>query len=457
MWLPALSAALGIVAFLPFNLYPVSFIFLVPLFIFFVHEQKLWRMVAGTILFRFIFSMGTIYFTLEPILWISSLLIFCGLPISLFIFKKFWRGPEFSFFIVMPIAFALFDLAQAQFSLIPTFIFSAGNALGSSPFLGLATLGGLVFLTFFMTVVNMLVTAIVLNYQHNRLAIVLVILLFSGWWISQFELNQNAVAYSALQHSLTVATVSTNRAFTATNLPQLVQELGQQKVDLIIFPENMMDIVSPSSDDGLTISETFQNLARELHASVLATYDTMRGRKKYMSAVLFNAEGEVVGTHNKSRLTFAGEYWPFSSWRPSFYDWLRKKDPNIGEYAVFDQQNALTAGEQNLLSMTVAGEPIHFAVPICLEIHYPADLSSYKTAGARFIVNPSSNRWLTIGSDQFFYLTNNMKKIESVSLKLPIISSGVNDFAGVTLPNDKSVQHHVLNKNYIISFDTVRY
>ncbi len=39
---------------MPVNFYPVSFIFLVPLFVFFLREKKLWRL---------IFGLGTVYYT----------------------------------------------------------------------------------------------------------------------------------------------------------------------------------------------------------------------------------------------------------------------------------------------------------------------------------------------------------------------------------------------------------
>ena len=58
MILPILSALLGIIAFLPMNAYPVAFIFLIPLFLFFAEEQKLWRLILGT-------AFSSLFFFLE--------------------------------------------------------------------------------------------------------------------------------------------------------------------------------------------------------------------------------------------------------------------------------------------------------------------------------------------------------------------------------------------------------
>ena len=102
---------------------------------------------------------------------------------------------------------------------------------------------------------------------------------------------------------------------------------------------------------------------------------------------------------------------------------------------------------------------ISFVAPICLEINYPSDLADYKKDGARFIVNPSSNRWIKKGVKHFLYLTDNLKKIESVWLKIPIVSSGVNDYAGVILPDGKTrlVDYENGNKNYGIFWGEIRY
>jgi len=465
LWLPVLSALAGIVAFLPNNFYPAIFIFLVPLFIFFVREEKLWRLIAGALLFRLLFSLGTVYFTLEPILWISSLLIFLGLPIFIFLFKKLlrqgsqtslWKS-DFPALIFLPFVWTFFDYLQAQYSLIPDYVTIAGNALGSSPFLGLAGIGGIIALTFFVALINILITALIMQKQRNRFAIALGatigIILFSGWQISNFELRKNAAVYAALQNSFTIAVISTGDTFTADSFNGLVQELARQKTDFVVFPENIFN--------RQTSPLIFQNTARGLHTNVLAAYDTFQNGNKYNSSILFDAQGDIVGIHNKNRLTFIGEYWPFGNWQPSLYTWLREKNPEIGTYAIFDQKNADAPGQRNLLSATFGGNAVLFAAPICLEIQYSSDMKAYRAQGARFIVNQSSNRWISagLGLVHFLYLETSLKKIESVALQLPIISSGVDDIIGVILPDGQTrlLNYQTTNKNYSVFFGTIRY
>ena len=417
----------------------------------------------GTALFQLIFLSGTVYFTLDPILWTEVILIFLGLPIAVWIIKKFsarFLSPALaSYFllILLPFAFTFFDHMQARFALIPTYIMTAGNALGSSPFVGLASAGGLIALSFFVAIINMLITTIILQRKNRRniisLTIAIVLLLFSAWIFSGLELRKNSFAYDNLANSFTVAVVSTNNTLSSDSFAELAQKLKSRKTDLVVFPEDIFD--------RQTSSLVFQNVAKDLNANVLAAYDTFQNENtlKYNSAILFDNQGNIAGIHNKNRLTFMGEYWPLGNWRPSFYLWLRGKMPQTADYAIFSQENAYKPGQRNLLSANFSSGQVLFAAPICLEIQYPGDLEKYKNSGARFIINESSNRWVGLGTNHFIYLTNNLRKIEAVWLDLPIISSGVKDFAGIILPNgqNNSIDYENNIKNYSIYFGEVKY
>ena len=262
--------------------------------------------------------------------------------------------------------------------------------------------------------------------------------------------------------------VSTTKEFDFNQFADLEDDLQKQYSDFVIFPENILN-QQASSDTANNIfplgnksTLIFQNLAKKLDADVVVNYGTLQGNKnelKYNSAILFNNEGNIAGIHNKNRLIFIGEYWPFGNWHPSFYDWVKKNNPRMQTYAIFDQHNADLRGEQNLLSVTFQKKPVFFAAPICGEIHYLADLKKYQEKGAQFIVNQSSNRWLDNGLNHFLYLTENLKKIESIWLSIPIISSGVNDHAGIILPDGKRqmIEHENGDKNYGIFSGEIRY
>ncbi|MCX6812979.1 MAG: hypothetical protein NTV77_00585 [Candidatus Azambacteria bacterium] len=463
MTLPILSAILGILAFLPVNFYWIGFFFLVPLFIFFIREKKFWRLIIGASVFKLIFALGTVYFTLEPITWLFSILIFLGLPVSVFIVKKFsQRLPAANYILIFTLSllWTFFDHLEARYSLLPTYIITAGNVFGSSPFLGLVAVGGLIFLTFFAALINVWLAVLISKIKNlppklitaNSLAMILMIII--AWQISNFRLNENARDYNNLKNSLSVAFVSVNEKFNFSQADELKKDLASTRTDLIIFPEDTF-----SDFGGARSLDFYKNLSKELKTNLLATFDTEQNGKRYNSTILFNGNGEVTGVYNKNHLTFMGEYWPFGNWHPSFYDWLRKNNPEFENYAIFNPQNAYAQGKKKILSINRNRSIINFASLICLEIHYPSDLKEYAKNGAQFIINPTSNRWLSLGTEHFLYLSNNLRKIEAVWLKIPIISSGVKDFAGVITPDGKInfVNYEDKDKNYGLLIDKIKY
>ncbi len=476
--LPILSASLGILAFLPINLWFLGFFFLVPLFIFFLKEEKFWRLILGTFIFRFILALGTVYFTLEPLTWIHSIGIFLGLPISIFLLKRGAKrvlsivNSQWLIVLSLPFLWTFFDHLQAQYSFLPTYIITAGNIFGSSPFLGLSAIGGLILLTFFAVLINTLIAKIILNTEKRKINFIIIaiiiIMIFGSWQISKFQLHKNSTEYNALKNSLKIASISTNEKFNQQDFKQIKSTLlKSEKVDLLIFPE---DIFNETVKIGAGGSQTWfkmKNLSKKLETNLASTFDTIQDQARYNSTVLFNKKGEMSDIYHKNRLTFIGEYWPFGNWRPFYFYWIKKNNPRIQDYVVFNPQNAYSRGDKKLLTLHINSllsyphrpASVQFASLICLEIHYPNDLKKYKKMGAQFIINPTSNRWVGLGLNHFLHLTNNLRKIEAVWLKVPIILSGVKDYAGIIMPNGKTnlIKFENENKNYGIFIGKINF
>lgn len=502
MFLPIFSAGLGILAFstLSFS-YVFGFIFLTPLFIFLLREEKLWRLILGVFIFKIILLTAAFFFAFDPYIFLLSILVFLGLPIIVFLIKKLdQKIPQKIplLFLSLPFLWIFFENLQARYSFLPVYIGTSGNIFGNSPFLGLAALGGLNILSFFAILINMLVATVIFNFEKkifpklNSLFIIFIIfIIIIGWQFSQIKLNQNFTFYENQNRTLKVALLSNNGKFdeeflifkneifteeektlagtmVEEKLNPLKADLKNQKIDLLILPEHMIEIEIWNdtneeawikfniSNNGILIGN-YANLAKELNTYLAATLTTIRNNKRYNTTILFNRKGELVDIYDKSRLTIAGEYWPFGNWRPFYYEILQKVMPEVTTRSpVFNQIYQYSRGERKLLRT----EDFSFASLICGEIHYPNEVKIFKDLGAEFISHNSNNIWIDLGLKNYLNLTDNLRRIEAVWLKIPILINGRYEMAGVIRPDGKidSVKFENSDgKNYGLFIGEIKY
>ena len=481
MLLSILSAILGIFAFPPLNLWPLGFVFLIPLFIFIAKEKSFGRFIAGIFVFRIILMTAVLYFAFDPIIFGLHALLFTALMIPLFFLNRTTSDVgRIGQFVFLPIFYAFADLFADHFSFLPLNAFSIGNTLGASPFLGLANFGGLIFLTVFATSINAAIaflTALInessKNFKKNKkitiiiLVILIIIALFGSWRISQSQLQKNSLDYQNKKNELAVTLISINteidKKFANFNntlneaerekikteiseiLSPIKKELKGKEIDLLALPEDMIDIEDWGNADeeaknkfnvenDKILIQSYRDLAKELNTNLTTTFTTYQNGKRYNTAILFNQNGEILDIRNKSRLTIASEYWPFGDWQPFYYKWAKKIQPNIADNsALFNKEYLYNKGERKNL----ATENFTFASLICLEIHYPYDVQKFKKIGANFILHTTSNAWITYGLKNYLSLTENLRKIESVWLKTPIVFNGKMEKSGIITPDGK--------------------
>ena len=506
MLLAILSAILGIPAFPLPGIYPLGFIFLVPLFIFFIKERKLSRLILGAFIFRLIFSTGITFFVFEPVIFLLSIFIFLGLPLSIFFSRLLIKKlkpvsasaelEDFLMLILMPFVWTFWDFLQAQFSFLPTFIITTGNIFGSSPFLGLAAFGGLTTLTLFAAAINCLIAFLILNFKKWELkksaifALFIVFIISAGFLISKSKLKNNKFAYQDLTAKFKAALVSNKENFDQEfrffkndilspeekalaetlmekKLNLIKNELSGQKLDLIILPEDMIHLDSLKDSDteaknkfgienaGVLIM-AYRGLAQELNANLAATLNTIQNGKRYKSTILFNRQGELIDVYNKLNLTIIGEYWPFGNWRPFYYNLIKKfSQDKVGMGgAIFNKEAAFQPGQGKILRI----ENVIFGSAICGEIQYPWQMKTLKKMGAGFISHNTTEDWLIFGLKNLRELTNNLRKIEAVWLKIPILINGREEMAGVITPDGeiKSVNFESQNKNFGIFIGIIK-
>jgi len=512
MLLSIISAILGILAFPLVKIYPLGFIFLVPLFIVFSKETSLPKLLWKTLIFRIILITNVAFFVFEPFIFLLSSLIFLGLPLSIFLIKKltnflidkyFSRFSDYrqliincSLFSLLPFIWTFWELAEAKYTLLPMYGFTVGNIFGSSPFLGLATFGGLTGLTVFAATVNCLIAFSIINFKKNNfrksaiLFLSVIFLISAGFLISRSELKKNSFAYQNLDTKLKVALVSNKENFNQgfeffqhnilspeektlaktlieNKLKPIESELSGQKLDLIVFPEDMIHLDSYEDRDpeaknkfgienaGVLIG-AYRQLAQGLNANLAATFSTVQNNKKYESTLLFNRQGKLVDIYNKVDMTIISEYWPFGSWHPFYYDIMKKIFPDkygLGG-AIFNKEAVTEPGQEK----TLTTENITFGSVICGEIQHPEQIKILKKMGAEFISHATAEDWLVLGVKNLQELTNNLTKIESVWQQMPILITGRQEIDGLVMPDGKidSMDFIDLNKDFGIFTGEIR-
>ncbi len=465
--LPLAAAILGLGAFLPIGAWWLAFLFPAAILIFYLHEEDMGRLIAGTAAFRLLFAAGVVPFSFEPIGWLASILVFLGLPVSFYIVRR--RAGAIPALAAAPALWTLWDIAQARFSFLPTYAMTAGNALGASPLVGLASFGGISGLTLFAASVAALIAAAARAPGRRTRSVCLAAAFAAvmlGWFVSDRALGKGAAAYAARSNELGAAIVSTGVDFAAAfqDLPDalgageralisdrlsatlrpLANALRGGSQDLLILPEDFIDVESWGDTDpegirkfgiqsGGVLIRAYRSLAQELAVNVSVAFTTIQDDKRYNSALLFDRRGELIGRYNKARLAIGGEYWPFGDWRPPYWNLIARARPEIAEESpLFHPAYRYTAGEPAVLAADVG---FAFASPICIEGHDPPLLEEFRRLGASFVVHTSNNGWITLGLGQYLRVTDNLRTIEAVRLGIPIVVTGRGERASIITPD----------------------
>ena len=130
-------------------------------------------------------------------------------------------------------------------------------------------------------------------------------------------------------------------------LSELEKFTTDEKADIILFPEDHI------YSDRLTDLQEIARSRKKWIVSGMEDRDT--GEKKYKHAVIVNPQGEIIGRHRKTSLT---------------YDELSKE---------FSHGDAIQAVETDFGMVGVA---------ICYEMHFPEVARIYALQGAKIIFNP---------------------------------------------------------------------
>ncbi|PIR90229.1 hypothetical protein COX75_00470 [bacterium (Candidatus Gribaldobacteria) CG_4_10_14_0_2_um_filter_33_15] len=479
--LPIFSAGLGCLTFLfwsnPLILIFVLLIHLVPLFIFFLKEQKLLNLILGTFLFKYTFLIisvsplllkNNIYLFLFVAFFLSFFVIlpFLGFPLSLYFLKKKCRNSHI-LLLILPFLWTFWEIIGTFFNIEPSILLlNSGALLAPTKFLGLAKFGGFFSLTLFVAIVNTLVVGFFLNLKNKKVAIfysiTIGLVIISSFYLSQINLERNAIEYQNRKESLKIASISVTRDFDSEflkvilekenlteekfneeltkTLRPIIDDLKKEQIDLIAFPEYFPGGLTTIREKQKIEPDKFlfnfyQKLSGELNTDILTSFEKVQDGEKYNSIIHFKKDGKFE-IYNKRHPSLLGEIMPSFVRRNYPLKTIKKGE----DFVLFKIKNFS-----------------FFPVP-CSEQYYPLDLIKAKTLRAKFLSNLTSNRWvdkklLERGS----FIHNNLRKINAVWLKMPIVISGWDDIAGIIRTDGQIEKVETVNeKDYKIFFGEIK-
>jgi len=460
--LPVISSFLtGVSLFHYFTGY-LSLVAFVPLFTFYIAENKLKRLCFASFIFHFIGAVVIGLFVLvEPILWFFSGLYFSFFGIFVWLLKKYFSRTLF--FIFLPFIFLLFEVGRSSLSPIDIYFTMTGNALASTVFLPLAKLFGIYGLSLLVFFVNLFITRAILGHfkkKHGVYAVIfLVAVLFVSFFISQsvgskeYKQEAEVVVFSFSDQASfkeldgkkqkisfnNISAVEMNE-FLEEFLEKIKNEIPEN-AEYIFLPGNILN----SSREGEIENQAFadfkisnngsliafaRKLALDTKKNVIMGIITFEDGEKYNSVLLFNSRGKLTDVYHKADLMLGSDYWPFGDWVPFWIYWTQDIKPGQKVYKDPGFKKSKTPFS------IFESEDINIAVLICSETQSNPNFRKIKKNGAEIVFAPINNDWysgLNLSFYQWMFLSS--LRINSFYHDIPIVFNGKMNSSGIVYPD----------------------
>ena len=230
-------------------------------------------------------------------------------------------------------------------------------------------------------------------------------------------------------------------------------ELVQQPVDLVIWPENVIDVETFATSDE---AKQLVALAEALNAPLVVGAIEDSGPDKFnnFSAVITppssSTPGAITDRYDKVRRVPFGEYVPLR-WliEPFAPDYLPERDASVGQDpAVLEVE--LQPGSQARTSAAsgASSHTIKLGIAISWEIFFEDRSREAIANGGQVIVNPTngSSYWLTIVQSQQV-AASRLRAVESDRHVLQVAPTG---FTAVVSPNGTVQQRSAVSEQRVI-------
>ncbi len=186
-----------------------------------------------------------------------------------------------------------------------------------APYLGVVSIGGVTFLSAWVLFISILLTKATL-----RNAVLASVLVLAPVFITHTPGYAGTISYAAVQgNTPSVGLGFNDRAKAVFDLHiRTTRDLVNQSSDLIIWPENAIDVDPFINSD---VSRSITELTSSFSAPLIAGAVTRVSGKLENVSLMYGQSGEVLSLYSKQYLTPFGEYIPLRSiarWFSPFVD-----------------------------------------------------------------------------------------------------------------------------------------
>ncbi len=436
-----LSAMLLVFSFPDFNVWPLAWCALVPLFLVIAINQGRWRPFFLGWAFGTVFFYGSCYWLTYSMIhtggispWIAYPVLLPGAVLlgvfpglfGLFIARTI-RHWGMKALLISPLAWSALEWFRLEVT------GQLWNAIGYSQafhpsLIQSARWGGVYAVGALIVFVNATVAFALLKPSRRTIVVsvislmALAVLVLSSQrasWAGESTTakDTNAVVV-ALQPNVPMDLVKSEddmKLFTARHFEMSEAALNQSPTDskprLLIWPESPMNFGYGGDEQ---LRATLAKFAQQHHVSILFnSQETAPNDGIYNSAVLINEQGKLVAQYDKIRLLPFGEYVPLPEWMPG----AGLITAIVGEF---------TAGS-NYRLMPVGN--LRAGVFICIESAYPSIARRFTNEGADVLINISNDGYLGPTAVMRQHLANGVfRAVENGRPLLSVTNTGITAF-----------------------------
>ncbi len=332
--LPIISSVLLILAFSRFNLGPLAWIALIPLF-FALENKNIKQRFAIGYLFGLIFFSGILYWlinvtvpgTIVLVLLLSlAPAIFCSLYLKLITYNLL-------LFLAIPSAWVITEYLRTYlFTGFPWALLGYSQYL-NLPVIQISDITGSYGVSFIIVLVNFCIYAIIKKFPNKKIFTtlgisILIVTVFYGF----YRLNQKymipPIKVAVVQGNIpqSMKWDRTYEKFILDKYEFITLEAQESKPDIIIWPETSVPGILGRDKH---IFNRVMNLARSIDTDLLIGTIREIDSKFYNSATLVSKEGRILESYDKLHLVPFGEYVPLEKYMPWFRNTI---DKPIGDF-----------------------------------------------------------------------------------------------------------------------------